>query len=213
MIVMPSNNTSCHVGWLAGRFPGRLGHLYSPGGFRGPFEFLPYALDNGRFVATTKDQPWDEEGFIAMCDKVDGNRLEPRWVVVPDVVGDKDGTLREWATWSERLAGYGWPLAIAVQDGMVPEDVPANAEVIFVGGSTTWKRRTIWSWCEAFSRVHVGRINTERWLWECDRAGVESCDGTGFYRGDKVQLAGMVRYLERSAEGLGERQLRLFRGE
>ena len=36
--------------------------------------------------------------------------------------------------------------------------------------------------------MHVGRVNTERRLWQCARLGAESCDGTGFFRGDPVQL-------------------------
>lgn len=34
---MPSNQTGISMGWLAGRYPGMLGHLYSPGAQVGPF--------------------------------------------------------------------------------------------------------------------------------------------------------------------------------
>jgi hypothetical protein len=84
---------------------------------------------------------------------------------------------------------------------MTPQDVPSDADVIFVGGSTDWKRRTMSMWCEVFDRVHVGRINTERWLWECDEAGAESCDGTGWFRGRQAQLDGLLSYLSRSRQG------------
>lgn len=209
MIVMPANNSKLHVGYLAGKFPGRLGHLYAPDGFRGPYEFLPYALDNGKFSVWARGKEWDEAGFIALLERVAACEQKPRWVVVPDVVGDAIGTLREWDRWEPRLRPYGFPLACAVQDGMVPETVPSGADVVFIGGTTTWKRQTLWRWCRSFPRVHVGRINTERWLWECHKAGAESCDGTGWYRGDDIQLRGLVRYLTRSHDGLGPAQLEM----
>ena len=210
MIVMPANSNKLIVGYLAGKYPGRMGHLYGPGGFRGPYEFLPFGLDNGRFAATTKGFDWDEAAFLGLLDRVMDGGHRPLWVVVPDVVGDRDATLRSWDAWAPRLSRYGWPLAMAVQDGMEEYDVPSEAAVIFVGGSTEWKRATMHDWCEHFPRVHIGRVNTEKWLWECHRAGAESCDGTGWFRGDPRQLAGLKRYLERADAGSGEAQRQLF---
>ena len=205
MIVMPANNTGIVMGWLCGRFPNRLGHLYSPGGLTRTHAWLPFALDNGRFVCWQKQQKWDEAAYLGMCDRVAQMNHKPRWQLVPDVVADAAETLREWDRWAHRLrTRYGWPLAFAAQDGHRPEDVPAEAEVVFVGGTTEWKRTTMSDWCDARQRVHVGRINTDRWLWECDRIGVESCDGTGWFRGDQDQLDGLIDYLERSTDGRGD---------
>lgn len=203
MIVMPANNGGLVVGWLAGRFPGRIGHLYSPGGLARTHAWLPFALDNGAFSAWINKTAWDEAAFLGMLDRVAAGPHQPLWVLVPDVVADRDGTLRMWDKWCARLANYRWPLAFAVQDGMQSDDVPQEAAVVFVGGSTEWKRATMHGWCADFPRVHVGRINTERWLWECHEAGAESCDGTGWLRGDQAQLQGLISYLERSAAGKG----------
>lgn len=203
MIVMPSNNGKAIVHMWAGRYPGLLGHLYSPEGFRGPFPWLPYALDNGKFPVWSKGKEWDADGFLRLCDRAASSGQAPRWVAVPDVVADRERTLHEWGLWAPRLRAYGWPLTFVVQDGMRVEDVPADADVVFVGGTTKWKRRTVPMWCRAFERVHVGRINTERWLWYCLHHGAESCDGTGWLRGDPVQLAGLERFLSRHAAGLG----------
>jgi hypothetical protein len=199
MMVMPANNGKSVVHYWAGKYPGRIGHLYSPDGFRAPVPWLPYALDNGRFPAWSAGKAWDEDGYRRMLDRAAESGFSPRWALVPDVVADREGTLAEWDRWAALLSGYGWPLAFAVQDGMDEADVPDAADVVFVGGSTEWKRRTFRGWCKNFGRVHVGRINTERWLWECHLAGAESCDGTGWFRGDKAQLAGLERYLERAA--------------
>lgn len=210
MRVLITNNNSLYVGYLAGRYPDFVGHLYSPGGFRGPYKFMPFGLDNGRYASTTKGFAWDEEAFLGMLDRVSESAITPEWLLVPDVVGDRDETLREWDKWQPRLCKYGWPLAFAVQDGMEPEDVPDEAYVVFVGGTTDWKRQTIHLWCESSARVHVGRINTERWLWYCYEHGVESCDGTGWLRGDLRQLAGLENFLDRASRGLGPGQGQLW---
>src|SRR5690606_19465502 len=86
----------------------------------------------------------------------------PRWLLVPDVVADRDATIARWREWEPKLRPFGFPLAFAVQDGMTAEDVPADADVIFVGGTTDWKWRTVWRWCHDFPRVHVGRVNGYR---------------------------------------------------
>jgi len=65
----------------------------------------------------------------------------------------------------------------------------------------------------AFPRVHVGRINGEKGLWECHEAGAESCDGTGWFRGGNTegnkQLQMLLRYLEESTNGRKQGQLTL----
>lgn len=210
MIVMPANNTGISVGWMAGRYPGKIGHLFSPGSQRGPFtrEFgIEYALDNGAFAL---GEDWEEGPWFKLLDwaKLSGQR--PRWAIVPDVVGDRIRTLRKWEIYAPQLKRYGWPLAFAVQDGMTAEDVPSDAEVIFVGGSTEWKWATMEMWCKSFSRVHVGRVNAYRRLWQCHEAGAESCDGTGWTRGDQRQARGIRAYLEESVNGGRMRQLSLI---
>lgn len=52
MIVMPANSSGWFWHSLA-RETGRLGHLYSPGGQRGPWPWFPYALDNGAYACWT----------------------------------------------------------------------------------------------------------------------------------------------------------------
>jgi hypothetical protein len=191
---MPANNTGAVVRELAARFPDRLGHLFSPGGERMPF--APVALDNGVFA---EGENWTADGWLNLLDWIKAKRITPEWALVPDVVGDREATLERWRTFEQVAYRYGWPLAFAVQDGMTPDDVPWSAEVVFIGGSTTWKWRTMASWCARFPRVHVGRVNSYRRLWQCHDAGAESCDGTGWMRGDQVQYRGLIAYLEESA--------------
>lgn len=204
---MPANNRGVRIGWLAGRFPGRIGHLFSPGGERGPYDFIPYVLDNGVFAL---GDAWNEDKWLRLLDWSKMSGQAPQWVLVPDVVGNAIATLQKWRHWHWQVRKYGWPLAFAVQDGMNHRDVPAEADVLFVGGTTEWKWRTAADWCARFPRVHIGRVNSYERLWQCDDMGAESCDGTGWTRGDQVQYRGLLAYLEESA-GLRQRpeQLRM----
>lgn len=198
MIVMPSNHTGFTVGYLVGRYPGRIGWLLNTADWRqGPRAEVPWAMDNGAYGAWLNKYPWDEVQFYQRA--LTSWAPDPRWIAVPDSVGDRVETLRLWGLHAPRLAGR--PLAFVVQDGMTATDVPSGADVVFVGGTTEWKWKTVRGWCRDFPRVHVGRVNTERMLWMAHECGAESCDGTGWFRGRKAQLAGLVRYLQESTNG------------
>jgi hypothetical protein len=210
MMVMPANNTSRLVFWWAGKYPGKIGHLVGPVSWRSRTSLpdgqplLSYALDNGAYPAFQKGEEWNETAFLALCDSARAAEHRPLWVTVPDVVADCEATLRKWEQWAPCLrATYGWPLAFVAQDGLRTEDVPEAADVVFIGGTTEWKHNNIHRFCAAFPRVHVGRVNTQKWLWFCHESGAESCDGTGWFRGDRAQLDGLQRYLEVCA---GERR-------
>jgi hypothetical protein len=210
---MPGSNSGIVVGYLAGRYPGRIGHLFGPTDFpidrkprtKGPFEFCPYALDNGAFGSFTSGMEWSEKGWLHLLQTVKIRHFKPLWALVPDVVSDRAATVERWKEYLPIVRRFRWDAAFAVQDGMLPSDVPQDASVIFVGGSTAWKWRTLQMWCRNFSRVHVGRVNSYRRLWQCHEAGAESCDGTGWFRGDHGSgkpLRALMAYL---AESSGER--------
>lgn len=207
MMVMPANNAKMLVGYLAGKYPGRIGWLLSPDSWREPHDWLPYAFDNGAFPAWTNKQQWDEKAFYAHCQRISGRTHKPLWIAVPDVVADREATIRNWFRHSPLVAKHGCPLAFVVQDGMTPDDIPPNASVVFVGGTTEWKWKSLPVWTSSFPRVHVGRVNSERMLWMAHDAGAESCDGTGWFRGDKQQLAGLLRYLHESTHGREQQML------
>src|SRR5690242_20524020 len=99
MIVMPANSSKALVHHWATRYPGKLGHLYSPGGQRGPYRWLPYSLDNNRFPAWQKGLEWNEPDYLVLLEWAYRASLAgqpPSWVLVPDMVADREGTLREW---------------------------------------------------------------------------------------------------------------------
>lgn len=208
LMVMPSNNSGMQIGYLAGKFPGRLGWLISPDGWRRPPSWMPYALDNGAFGAWVNNRPWDEGKFLDLLENA-RSHFRPMWVVVPDVVADREATLALWPEWSARIREIipHVPLAFAVQDSMTPEDVPNGADLVFVGGSTEWKWRTVREWAAKFPRVHVARVNSERKLWQCHEAGAESCDGTGWMRAGESRIEELRRFLEMSQGGDKRQQL------
>jgi hypothetical protein len=208
-MVMPANSGKAVVHYWAGRYRGLVGHLYTPSGFRGPFEWLPYVIDPETFAPWINGTAWEPAPFIALLERLARLDQAPRWVIVPDSPGNRDGTLRMWDAWRDRVAAYGWPLALAIQDGMTPADAAdCGPDVLFVGGTTSWKRaqlRHLHEWRRVCHRVHVGRINGPRWLWLCAEQQVESCDGTGWFRGDPVQTQGLADFLAAHARGETQR--------
>lgn len=199
MMVMPSNSSGLAIGRLVGMYPKRIGWLMSPDGWRQPPSWMPYAIDNGAFGAWKNGTEWDERGFIYLLERTQKSHL-PLWVVVPDVVMNREATLAKWSEWAPKVRSVlpRVDLAFAVQDGMNKFDVPEDADVVFVGGSTEWKWKNLRLWTESFPRVHVARVNSERLLWMADEAGAVSCDGTGWMRGGEKRLAELDRYLEES---------------
>jgi hypothetical protein len=123
--------------------------------------------------------------------------------VVPDVVGDRAGTLDLAETWLPVVRRFTLPL-VAVQDGMEAGDIEPwiGPECgIFVGGTTEWKWASLPRWGELAARrsahLHVGRCNSARRVVDCYRAGASSFDGSGVVTGDwrrnLLTIAGAVR--------------------
>lgn len=186
---MVTNATGIWAGHLATLHPGRVGHLYSPGGQIGPFPFMPYALDNGAFSGFNEAE-WSR---LLMWSAMSGQR--PLWCAVPDVVQDREGTLENWPRYAPMAKRYGFKLAFVAQDRMTFDDVPDEADMVFIGGGDEWKDAAIGPWCRAFpGRVHVGRVNGWPRLLACHNAGAVSVDGTGWLKTDR-QRGILTKYL------------------
>ena len=150
---------------------------------------MPMAFDNDAYSAYQNQTEWNESAWYSMLDKMEkeipADRVE--WVLVPDVVGDMRATLANFFLYREAISRRGWPVCFALQDGMVPQDVPCTVDIVFVGGTTKWKWSTLPMWCQAFPRVHVGRVNSLEKLEVCRRlqdefGSLESIDGTYWFR-------------------------------
>jgi len=176
MIVMPGNNSMViKLGYS------NLAMLISPGGWWNAH--CDFAADNGVYALWRKGLEFQQNPFITLLTKIKSLGYQPRWVVVPDAVGDAATTSKLWKEWYPIIKyEFGFTCAFAVQNGHTLNDVPDKADVVFVGGSTDWKRSNIKYFCAGFPRVHIARINTLRWLWVCHNSGAESVDGTGWFR-------------------------------
>ena len=201
MIVMPANAT----GWfwhILARETGRIGHLFSPGAQCGPWPWFPYALDNGAFSCwdmKTNDFDYDkwakvEPQWKALVYWSKTATQQPRWAIAPDIPGNAEQTILRWTRYAGYLVSNGIVPAVAVQDGMIAKDVKLltpQPEVICVGGTTEWKWETVEMWKRHFTRVHVLRVNSPDRLHYLEQLGIESCDGTGWNRGDSRQTSGL----------------------
>lgn len=198
MMVMPSNNTNGIVHYYAGKYPGKIGLLISPDGWRRSPDYLPYALDNGCFTE------WNPGKFFGMLKQAIQMNHQPMWVCVPDAVGDRHTTLERWYLHHERIKDMGFSLAFVVQDGMTPGDVPSQAKCCFVGGTTEWKLEKAGEFKGVCERLHIGRVNTLKRIQWAESIGADSVDGTGFFRGRDKKHYDFRRYFE------GDSQCSLF---
>jgi hypothetical protein len=198
MMIMPSNNQSGIVHYFAGKYPGKVGLLWTPQslGPKGtpPF-YMPYALDNGCFTQ------WDETAFFLMLMKARLLKQDPLWVCVPDVVADARATTKLWQKYHAKVP---FKKAFVVQDGHTPEDVPHEAYAVFVGGSTEWKMGNADRFKGVADWLHIGRVNTEARIRWAESIGADSIDGTGFFRGSKSQKQAFIEYFE------GRKQMEMF---
>lgn len=222
MLVMPAANSNVLLGYLAGRFPGRVGAMVSPATrWMKPHSFLPYAIDNGCWADQTAGRDWDESAFFKLLNKAEKSSLPPMWVVVPDVLFNRDATLRLFDEWAPRLEATGFPLALACQDGILPADVPPDVTA-FVCGSDRFER--VQQFVAAGFETHLGRVNPLSRLKQLHQAGVHSCDSSGWFRQGGTESSGtnrkkwrvdpLLQYLEWSIEPKYERLLfDLHRGD
>lgn len=122
---------------------------------------------------------------------------KPLWAIVPDVPGNAEATFERWHKFKDEVP---FDKALAVQDGMTVEQVKVvNPDVVCVGGSTDWKWATVEQWAKNFKRVHMLRCNAPAKLNYLKELGVESCDGTGWNRGDKTQTKGLEDFVRNNS--------------
>jgi hypothetical protein len=136
-----------------------------------------FAIDNGAFAGL------DVKAFRSLLDREEPNRNRCIFVTVPDVVCSMRRTLELFERWRGQLKG--WPLALAIQNGVEDFNLPwESLDAIFIGGDDAFKTSAVSaaviSAAHALEKwVHVGRVNTpDRYRW-CIEHGVHSIDGSG----------------------------------
>lgn len=195
MLICGQSNRIWH--YWAGKYPGSVGVLIGPSyGKKVPVDkWMPLVLDNDAFTCWRDNRPWNLEAWMNMLKWISMTRIKPLWAAIPDVVADRERTLDNWPIYSPIVKRLGWSAAFCVQDGMTPDDVPNDADVIFVGGSDGWKFPNLSMWTTHFPRVHCARVNATEMLEACDRLGCESVDGTGWFR-DLSRFPRIERFIE-----------------
>lgn len=203
-LVMPANRVGICVA-LGKKYPNRLATLYSPTSYTQPCGD-PYVLDNDRFSVWSKGNKWDGGKYIEFLDRMtEITPYPPMWAAVPDVVANPHSTLIWWDKWVHQILERGFEPALVVQDGMTPSSIKSVTpypKVLFVGGTTDWKWRSLSMWTSNHPHIHVGRVNTGRLLWMVHRSGARSSDGTGWWH-DR-QYRQLEVYLRRSSNGMQE---------
>ena len=135
---MPANSSHAHT--LEMVFPKRMGLIMCPSGKRNP-KSLPWIFDNEMYAAWAKSgfatdpvavrEHWDSAAFLDMLVWACEQFNKPKCVVVPDVPGNASETMKEFSKWAPHIEKTGLTMAMAVQDGMTPEDVPDDVVGMF----------------------------------------------------------------------------------
>jgi hypothetical protein len=148
-----------------------------------PRDGLQHGVDNGAWKAFIQRVDFDADGFERVLEK-GGSTAD--FVVIPDIVAGGLKSLDFSLSWLQRLKGYP-KLLLPLQDGMtekiIGQVLTENRHLgLFLGGSTEWKLKTMFSWGEFAARYarhyHVGRVNSARRIRMCEEAGAHSFDGT-----------------------------------
>lgn len=153
--------------------------------------------DNGCF-----SDRWDERRWLAWLDALPRS---VRFAVCPDVF-DPAGkpthgqTMRLWERFSPAIRRRGFTPAFVCQVGATVWDIPDDAEVLFLGGTTEWKLGPdAWRIARADSRwVHMGRVNSEKRMVTALEMGCDSVDGTYLTFGPEKNLPRLLRMLKQA---------------
>lgn len=196
---------------------GRIGCIVTPGQGNVIPHGAPWIADNGRFSAQEADDGTPLVGdlsprwpgdlrYTAWLGKYRSRAADCRFVIAPDQPYDMTRTLELAGRWLHDIRRMGYPAALALQNGAESLRIPwADADVICLGGDTTWKTSPAAAWLarKAHDRglpVHMLRVNSlkrirQAWGMHCDY-----CDG-GFLRyPDRrfPELLGWISNLERN---------------
>lgn len=123
------------------------------------------------------------------------------FAVAPDVVCDARATLDRSVPMLARIRRAGYPVALAMQNGIEHLNVPwSEFDVAFLGGDTNWKvgphaRRLTADARAHGKRVHMGRVNSRRRLQAAAHMGCHSADGTYLAFGPDRNLPKLLSWL------------------
>ena len=187
----------------ARRVPLEARHLV--GDFKSPRAWLRcsttplWAADNDAFSG------FNETRYERMLDSFATAEVPPRFVTLPDVVGNYGETVKLWGRWHRNLAGRNLNRAFVMQNGGEPfghAGIPWDyIEALFIGGDTAFKFSGYVAEMVRYAKlhgkwVHMGRVNSVRRMEYARRIGCDSCDGSGMARFPTSVLFPMINALQ-----------------
>lgn len=156
--------------------------------------FPCWAADNGCFSAK-----WDPDRWLAF---LTGWADLPGclFAVVPDVVADAAATRARWDEWAPIVRSLGYRTAYVLQDGEDGTTIPADADWLFIGGSTDYKLSETVARIVAGTDlpVHMGRVNSVRRMRTAATFGCASADGTLLAYGAESNIGVLERMVAQS---------------
>jgi len=168
----------------------------------------PWMLDNGQFSGKFREDVW-----LSRLEELSEYRETCLGIVVPDVIGDHDGTLTLWQTWALCVRQNGLTPLFVAQTGCTIGNIPWDEMGgVFIGDTEAervcWcfpiiaeaKRRSLW--------VHVGRVNSVKAIYKYGMA--DSVDGTTFKFDTKRTRQENILWAVEHCNGITELQEPLF---
>ena len=155
---------------------------------------MPVALDNGCYSGFVPQK------FRKMLCEASSSECDILWVASPDVVGCAKSTAALFEKWHYELSDF--RVAYVGQNGAEELELPFKYfDCLFIGGTTDWKlsksaRDLIIHAKHLEKSVHVGRVNSEKRLRYCYQLGVDSVDGSGYFRYKWWYLAQILHFVD-----------------
>ena len=152
---------------------------------------VPCALDNGAFQCWRRGFPFMADVFRKTLSKAYHVGLKLDFVVCPDLVAMGLKSLDFSMRWAHGELESAPRLALAVQDGMTPDDVTPGYHMkpfthIFIGGTVNWKWQTAQEWIDHAHKhglkCHIGQCGTLDRIAAAERMGADSVDSTSIVR-------------------------------
>lgn len=146
-----------------------------------PYDSEPWGFDNGAFVFWRKKLPFDDDGYARRLERAYAVGV-PYMAVLPDKVAAGVQSLDMSLSWLDRVPRE-WPWYLAVQDGMMFQDVQQalcpGIVGMFLGGSNAFKVQAK-DWCDFAHRnglkFHYARAGVEDKILHALRVGSDSLD-------------------------------------
>lgn len=152
----------------------------------------------------------DPEAQFAFAERLRRFSSTCLFIVVPDTPGNAEATRIIWEHAARMYAELNMPLAYVMHDDSQNEDLPEDADVMFLGGTDPWREQwgavMLWRARQLNKRTHVGRVNSRRRMQALGMLHAGSADGTHLaFTGRDVGIKDVSGWLNASAQRLFRR--------